>query len=213
MRRKKKKSDKQESLPPSPRGRGKTSFRTGRPKGKGGGWSEWLASRGPVVRFVGLFTLLIIVFYAIFLPLSGEEGPFRVYLNFLASMCGWILRLLGHDTTVTGPLIASPDFSIEIVRGCDGIEATALFSAAVLASPVALRLRLPFLLAGIAALVCVNIVRAVTLFCIGVSFPKAFERIHFEAWPGVLIVAVMCCWLAWARWAAKRQGLHANGSV
>ncbi len=35
-------------------------------------WSyAWLASRGPAVRFVGLFTLLMVLFYAIFLPLSG----------------------------------------------------------------------------------------------------------------------------------------------
>ncbi len=166
------------------------------------------------MRFVGMFSLLIGLFYALFLPFSGKEGPFQVYLGFLAGACASFLRLLGHDVTVTsGTLIASPDFSIEIVRGCDGIEAAALFSAAVLASPVALRHRVSFLLVGVAALVCVNILRAVTLFCIGVYFPKAFERIHFEAWPGVLIVAVLSCWLIWARWAARRQGLHANASV
>ncbi len=94
-----------------------------------------------------------------------------------------------------------------IVRGCSGIEATALFGAAVLASPVSLRSRISFLLIGAAALTVVNILRSVTLFFVGVHFPKAFERIHFEAFPVVLLVAVMLCWLIWARWAVRKHGL------
>jgi exosortase H (IPTLxxWG-CTERM-specific) len=162
---------------------------------------------------VGLFGLLLALFYALYIPFSGEEGPFGTYLGFLANVCGAVLQLFGQNVTVNDRSISSSEFSIMIVRGCDGIEAMGLFAAAVLASPVALRYRISFLAAGVAALVAVNILRAVTLFCIGVYFPKIFERVHFEAWPGVLIVAVLTCWLIWARWAARKQGLHTNAPV
>ncbi len=206
MRRAKKKNrQKKISLPPSrgsqsdSPGRGKLSAR----RGLGRAWRDWLESKGPVVRFVVLFALLMGAFYAVYLPFSGEEGIFGTYLALIAKGSGAILRLVGQDVTVDGTVLDSSRFGISIVRGCDGVEATALFAAAVLASPVALRARILFALAGAAALVAINLLRNVTLFLVGVYYPKAFDRIHFEAWPGVLIVLVLASWLIWAQWAVR----------
>ncbi|MGB2986021.1 MAG: archaeosortase/exosortase family protein [Phycisphaerae bacterium] len=174
-------------------------------------WVAWLESKWPVVRFVLVFGLLIGAFYAVYAP-STKGAVFTSYLALITEVCGAILRLLGQGVTVTGPMIVSPRFSIEVVTGCDGIEATALFAAAVLASPVSLRSRLLFLLAGTAVLMVVNLLRIVSLFCVGVYFPNAMDVMHFDAWPGVLIVLVLLCWLIWARWAARRGGLYADAA-
>ncbi len=150
-----------------------------------------------------LFAILMGAFYAVYLPFSGEEGIFGDYLALIARASGIILNLVGQDITIDGTGVDTRGFGMEIVRGCDGVEATALFASAVLASPVALRARLVFMLAGTAALVLINIFRNVTIFLVGVYFPAAVDRIHFEAWPGVMIVLVLVSWLIWARWAMR----------
>ena len=78
----------------------------------------------------GLFTLLIVLFYAIFLPLSAEEGPFRMYLQLLASACALDYKeeallpnpsFLGYEPTfkllnakvVNVPLKAKDKFEID----------------------------------------------------------------------------------------------------
>lgn len=183
-------------------GRGKLSARHA-PRESAG--RNWLSSKGPVIRFVVLFALLMGAFYAVYLPFSDEEGLFGDYLAFIAKGTGIVLSLVGQDITVEGTTLDAPRFGVEIVRGCDGVEATALFASAVLASPVALRARLVFMLVGTAALVVINIFRNVTIFLVGVYFPKAVDRIHFEVWPGVLIVLVLVSWLIWARWAMRTR--------
>lgn len=94
--------------------------------------------------------------------------------------------------------------SFEIIPGCDGTEGFALFGSAVLASPFALRARILFLMIGSIALFVVNTLRLVTLFMLGVYMPDVFHTAHMDLWPGFIIVAVLLCWLSWARWMMRR---------
>lgn len=120
-----------------------------------------------------------------------------------------MLRVFGEDVTVYGQTVSSSRFGLQVVGGCDGIEAIALFTSAVLASPVSWRRRLPFILAGTAVLFVVNLLRIVSLYFAGVHFPQAMDRMHWELWPGLFIVGILGCWVVWARWA-WRPGEAAN---
>lgn len=165
-----------------------------------------------MIRFLGLFGLLIGAFYLFYASFTQAE-LFGSYLAGLAEVCGGILRLLGQAVTVNGASIVSPRFSIEVATACDGLEAAGLFVSAVLASPVSVRSRACFAIAGTLVLLTVNMIRIVSLFCVGVYFPKAMDTMHFDAWLAFLIVAVLICWLIWARWAVRRKGLFADVSV
>jgi exosortase/archaeosortase family protein len=156
------------------------------------------------VRFVIVFTLLIGVFYAFYVPISQAEG-YRSFLAVFARATSAVLGLLGHDVNVNGTVVASARFSMNIVPGCDGMEAIALFVAAVLASPLPLRARLAFMLPGVLGLLVVDLIRLVSLFVIGVHYPSAVETVHWDVWPGLLIAIVLVSWLIWARWMWRRQ--------
>lgn len=110
-------------------------------------------------------------------------------------------RVATQDVVESPP----PDLAFEIVPGCDGTEGFALLGSAVLASPFLLRARLVFLLIGTAVLFVVNILRIVTLFILGLYFPSVLHTAHMDLWPGFIIVAVLVCWLTWARWMMRRQ--------
>lgn len=166
--------------------------------------ASWLKSKGPVLRFLGGLGLLMALFYALYVPLT-QTGLFSSYLETLAGICGVILSVLGQNIDVAGQSISSDTFSLKVVGGCDGLEATALFVAAVVASPVALRRRLWFLLVGIPVFAAINLLRIVSLFYVGLYRPDLVDTIHLDVWPGILIVLVLSCWLAWARWAWRTE--------
>ena len=159
------------------------------------------------LRFFVVCALLMAAFYALFYTPPWEsstlDGFFGAYLRLYADATAAILRVLGGEATVSDTVVVSSHFSMRVVRGCDALEATALVICAVVASPVRFRSRLLGVLGGVLVLGAVNLVRLVSLFFVGVHFPKAFETIHLEVWQAVLIILAIALWLLWVRWAVK----------
>lgn len=162
-----------------------------------------------MLRFLLIFGVLMGVFYAVVL-LPPDEHPtlgsfFTGYLNFYSQISGAVLDVLGHDITVYGQSISSPEFQVRVVRGCDAMDATALFVAAVIASPVALRSKISGVLGGILLLGLINLIRIVSLFYAGIHFSsKTFHTLHVEVWQPLFILLAVCFWLLWATWAKRR---------
>lgn len=97
---------------------------------------------------------------------------------------------------------------IAVERGCDAVEPTVLFIAAVLASPVAWRSKVHGLILGTLALALVNVVRLSTLFLTGIYWPAAFEVMHVDVWQAIFIFLALLFWVIWALWALKRKPSH-----
>ena len=110
---------------------------------------------------------------------------------------------LNHLDTWVRRGVPGHAFPLPIVPGCDGLEALGLFCAAVLASPVPLRSRLAFAAIGSVGVFAINILRIVSLFLVGAHFPKRFELLHWDLWPGLLILVIMSSWMIWARRAFR----------
>lgn len=182
---------------------------SGRRKGKAKAVPEakpgWFA-RHPVFVFLCVFGLLMGLFYAmaIFTPIYKKH--FLVsYLPFNAKVSGAVLGLLGHDITVSGSSISSPRFSVTVDPGCDGVEPIALFVCGVLAFPASFRRKIPGIIAGTLLLAILNFVRVITLFLIGVYWPKAFRAMHIEVWQAMFIFFAVLFWIIWLLWAIRSQ--------
>jgi len=178
-------------------------LRRGEPRG-GGGTREFLAGNWPILRGVILFSILLGGFYAL------ESMPFArgtvrsSILEHIAKVSSAALNILGHQTHVSGKFITSPNYSVEIVSGCDALDPTAAYFAAVLATPAAFRRKIPGILIGTAALHLINIVRIVTLFYIGIHFPSAFETVHFDIWQAGFVALTIALWVLWMQWAMRK---------
>lgn len=140
--------------------------------------------------------------FVIFTPFYKKD-LFLSCLPFNARVSGAILSLLGQDITVAGTSVSSPAFSICVDSGCDGIEPIALFVCAVLAFPAVFLRKIPGIIAGTLLLAILNFVRVVSLFLVGVYFPKAFLFMHLDVWQAMFILLAIVFWILWLRWATQ----------
>lgn len=153
----------------------------------------------PVFLFVGGFFFLMVLFYAWWMSdyFLYTINPRLAFIN--SGISSWVLNLLGQETMVNGDIVYSPVFSISVKRGCDAIEAMALFSAAILAFPNSWKGKLLNLFFGLVLLFTLNIFRIVSLFLTGVYSPKAFDLMHIEVWQALFVFIALGLWLYFIR--------------
>lgn len=141
-----------------------------------------------------------------------RKTAFPGYLRFNAEVSGWILGIFEDRVTVEGQSVGSPRYHLTIERGCDAIEPSALFIAGVLAFPAPLLSKLPGLLLGTVCLLVLNLIRIVSLFYVGVYWPKAFHVMHVDVWQALFIFLAILFWTLWALRASRAVALKAHAS-
>ena len=164
------------------------------------------------IKAIVVFIVLMGLFYGFVHTPVNETTAFRPYLELIARVIGKILGVLGHDISVVETTVSSPQFSVEIVRGCDAIEPIAIFLAAVLASPVGVWPKLPGILIGTAGLLLINLFRIVSLFYVGIDYPKAFNMMHEGVWQAAFIVLAIVFWAVWVQWATRHERERPNAA-
>lgn len=163
--------------------------------------------------FVVLFAVLMGVFYATtFLPYVNRTLIPR-YMRLNAQASAMICNIFGEGATTRDTSLSSPRFSVDIQHGCDAIEPSALFIAAVLAFPASLRSKIPGILTGTLVLAVINLIRIVTLFYTGIYFPRAFQIMHVDVWQPIFIVLSLTFWVIWAWWATRDRSPRPDAST
>jgi exosortase H (IPTLxxWG-CTERM-specific) len=161
------------------------------------------------IRFALGFVVIAGVLFGIYTFPYQESGIserwFTTYLSAYASVAGSALSLVEPGLQVHGQDIIGRT-SLRIVKNCDAMEAEILFLAAVLAFPSAWRKRLIGAALGALTIAVVNVIRIACLYQIGVHFPTAFEFVHLELWPLLLVVSAVAVFLVWATWARRGPG-------
>jgi exosortase H (IPTLxxWG-CTERM-specific) len=165
------------------------------------------------LRFLLLFGFFVVLYYAVTLTSFAEEVAFPWYLRVNAQASATILSTLGQQVTLDGHTLHRGGFAIEVRRGCDAVDPSALFVAAVLASPVPWLSRLCAAVGGTIALMLLNLVRIVSLFLIGVYFPSAFDVMHLDVWQAIFIFLAILLWALWASRAARSLAVQPDAAA
>ncbi len=161
--------------------------------------------RGSSRRFLLLFGLFLLVFYFLLAARPVDAHVVVPFTAAIARVSGSLLRLLGESVTVSGTVISSKTFSVNIENGCNGVETALLLAAAILAFPAGWGARAAGFIAGFAAVQVVNLVRVASLFWIGVHRPSLFGSAHTLVWQTAVVLFGVGFFVVWANRVAKRR--------
>jgi len=160
--------------------------------------ASWWKNLNMLTRFLIGFIVLMFLFYMFYLSPLYENFIMIPLLSLQAYLANLILVPLGYNTKTIEDTIFNDDFRVSIKGGCDGMEATALYLAAVLAFPgVSKNKKLHGIVIGLAVLFVLNIFRIAGLFIAGLQWKAGFEFLHLHGGVVLFTLIAIVLWLFW----------------
>jgi len=154
-----------------------------------------------MIRFFALFLVLLVVMFTAELTPWAQQFFVVPWTNALASISTSIVTLFDPHVIAAGKVIRSTTngFAVSIEAGCNGVEATLVLCAAILAFPAPWRHKVVGMAIGVFAVQFLNVVRVISLFYIGQWDFAVFEWAHQYVWQALIMLDVLVVWLIWVR--------------
>ncbi len=161
-----------------------------------------------MLRFFVTFVALQVALFGLELTPWVQEHLVVPWTNALAAISASLVTLLDPDVAAAGKVLRSTvnGFAVTIEAGCNGVEATIVLVAAMLAFPAPWPRRLAGIAAGILAVQGLNVVRVISLFYLGQWDLKVFEWAHLYVWQALIMLDVLVVWLVWVRLLPRPRG-------
>jgi len=154
-----------------------------------------------MLRFFILFVLLLAVLFGLELTPWVQDWFVVPWTSALAKISTSLVTLFDGNVEATGKIIRSNTngFAVSIEAGCNGVEATLVLLAAMLAFPAPWKHKVVGLVIGILAVQLLNILRVISLFYLGQWNYDVFEWAHLYVWQALIMLDVLVVWLIWVR--------------
>lgn len=164
--------------------------------------------QAPPWRWLVLFLLLAAFFYWFDNLDWFQKTVVMPLAELFAWLCQLILSVLGMAIARRGNVLTTAGGSLVFAGSCTGTFVFFLFAAAVIPFPVGWRRRLTGLLAGLAAIFLLNLLRGLMITGITSRFPHLLWSLHVVAGQLIVIAGMMAVFI---RWAGRRS--HAAGRI
>jgi exosortase H (IPTLxxWG-CTERM-specific) len=160
-----------------------------------------------MIRFFIAFLVLQAVLFGAELTPWAQRFFVVPWTNQLAAISAGLVTLFDPDVVAAGKVLRSTanGFAVSIEAGCNGVEATIVLLAAMLAFPAPWKNKLVGLAAGIVAVQGLNVVRVISLFYLGQWNYRVFEWAHLYVWQALIMLDVLVVWLIWVRTLPRAQ--------
>jgi len=154
-----------------------------------------------MLRFFITFVAMLAVLFGLELTPIAQKYFVVPWTDTLAAVSAWLVTAFDPGVAATGKVLrnAANGFAVSIEAGCNGVEATIVLVAAMLAFPAPWKHKLAGLAAGIVAVQGLNVVRVISLFYLGQWNRDAFEWAHLYVWQALIMLDVLIVWLVWVR--------------
>ena len=158
-----------------------------------------------MIKFFIIFLFIQGVLFSAELTRSAQEYLIIPFTEGVASVSAWLIKLFDANVFSHGKVIQDlpSGFAVSIEAGCNGVEATIVLLAALMAFPAPWRNRLWGLLVGFLTIQALNILRIISLFYIGQWNMKVFEWAHLYIWLALIMLDVLIIFLIWLRYLPK----------
>ena len=154
-----------------------------------------------MLRFFVLFLVIQATLFGLELTPPAQQWFVEPWTATLAKISTAIVTAFDPNVIATGKVMRSTTngFAVSIEAGCNGVEATIVLVAAILAFPSTWKHKLMGLAAGIVAVQGLNVVRVISLFYLGQWDFQVFEWAHLYVWQALIMLDVLVVWLIWVR--------------
>jgi exosortase H (IPTLxxWG-CTERM-specific) len=154
-----------------------------------------------MIRFFLWFLVIQAALFGLELTPWAQQWFVLPWTTALATISADIVKLFDGQVIAHGKILQSArnGFAVSIEAGCNGVEATIVLVAAILAFPAPWKRKLAGLAIGVVAVQGLNIVRVISLFYLGQWSMDVFEWAHLYVWQALIMLDVLIVWLLWVR--------------
>lgn len=156
--------------------------------------------------FVATFVVLTLGGLSILMIGAVDKGFTQPFTHLLVVVCAAVMNLFGGHVRGDGVILAfmNGPGAVMVSSGCNAVEVSILFAAAVLAFPAPIQARLIGAAAGVAALQALNLLRIISLLILARYAQKAFDFFHLYVWDAFIMLDGVMLFLGWHHWQSRR---------
>jgi exosortase H (IPTLxxWG-CTERM-specific) len=165
-----------------------------------------------MARFVTVFLVIMVGLFSLEMMKPVQDHLVVPFTGLLASLSAALITPFDSSVTAYGKVLQFTDsgFAVSIEAGCNGIEATIVLIAAVIAFPAPWKTRLAAITLGFLAVQTLNLARIITLFYLGNWNIDVFTWVHLYLWPALIMLDVLIVFLVYLRYLATDTAKAAN---
>lgn len=136
-----------------------------------------------------------------------QENVIVPFTGLLAKISAALVAPFDDTVIAYGKILQFRDtgFAVSIEAGCNGVEATIVLIAAVVAFPASWKARIVAILLGFLTIQSLNIVRIITLFYLGNWDIDIFSWVHLYLWPALIMLDVLVVFIVYLRYLSNRE--------
>jgi exosortase H (IPTLxxWG-CTERM-specific) len=168
-----------------------------------------------VARFITIFIAILAALFTLEMLVPVQENVIIPFTSLLARLSAAIILPFDDTVIAYGKVLQFKDtgFAVSIEAGCNGVEATIVLIAAVVAFPASWRARIVAVVLGFLAVQGLNLVRIISLFYLGNWNMEFFTWIHLYLWPALIMLDVLIVFIVYLRYlsADRPAAATANG--
>jgi len=150
-----------------------------------------------IAWFLVLFVVYMVVGNLVLSFSAVEKTIVEPWTDFNARGAAAIARMFGVEARTDGTYVTYPNGTMNVLNGCNGIEALLILVAATLAFPASWGRRAAGVLAGAVAIFGANIVRLVNLILVAHFKPDWLRVFHVYIWQALIVLIAFAIFLTW----------------
>lgn len=162
-------------------------------------------------RFILIFVGVLVALFTVEMLRPVQEHVIVPFTSWLATISAALITPFDDSVIAYGKVLQFQDtgFAVSIEAGCNGVEATIVLIAAVVAFPGTWRQRLAAIGIGFVAIQAMNILRIISLFYLGNWDMDIFSWVHLYLWPTLIMLDVLVVFIFYLRYLSQRVPRHA----
>ena len=157
-------------------------------------------------RFVITFVIVLVALFSLEMLNPVQEHLVVPFTTMLAKISAALISPFDNGVMAYGKVLQFKDtgFAVSIEAGCNGVEATIVLIAAVVAYPASWKARISAIALGFLAIQVLNIARIISLFYLGDWDIDIFSWVHLYLWPSLIMLDVLVVFIVYLRYLSRK---------